>query len=75
MQSPGKLPGNIKIKHISAITHHNSTKVEILSLFRQSLKRKEKNHIFGQFPGNLHVISKIKQTSAITPQNSTKFEN
>ena len=48
MQSPGKLPGNIKIKHISAITHQNSTNLK-LYLFRQSLKSKEKNHFLCSF--------------------------
>ena len=49
MQSPGKLPGNITIKHISAITHQNSTKIKTLSFFRQSLKSKEENHFFCSF--------------------------
>ena len=65
MQSPCKLHGNIKIKHISAITHQISTKVETSSLFKRKLKKQRKKPLFVQFPGNLHIISKTKQNSAI----------
>ena len=75
MQYPGKLTGISKIKHISAITHQNSTKFETEAPLSPSIKTKTKKlHLSMQFPGKLPGISKIKHISAITHQNSTKFE-
>ena len=70
MQFPGKLPSISKIKHISAITHQNSTKFETYAPLYPSIKTKAKNlHLSVQFPGKLPGISKIKHISAISHQN------
>ena len=83
LQFPGKLPGISKIKHISAITGQNSTKLETYAPLSLSLKTKPKKITFPcnfpanylmQFPSKLPGIIKIKHISTITGQNSTKLE-
>ena len=75
MQYPGKLPSISKIKHISAITHQNSTKFETEAPLSTSIKTKAtKLPLSVQFPSKLPSNSKIQHIAAITHQNSTKFE-
>ena len=64
-----------QIKHISVITHQNSTKFETEAPLSPSIKTKVKKlHLSVHFPNKLPGISKIKHISAITHQNFTKFE-
>ena len=59
MQYPGKLPGISKIKHISAITHQNSTKFETQALLSPSIKTKAKKCTYPcSFPANYPASAK-----------------
>ena len=61
MQFSSKLSGISKIKHTSAITHQNSTKIETEAPLSLSIKTIAKTlHLSVQFPGKLPGISKIK---------------